>query len=92
MQKEIEPKKSYPAFSARIDITAAGNEITFIGNGDKYVGELFFKVLKRLEERMKRCEEFTETFYDVDNTSENKVEIHISNENLEQLLQAILLL
>ncbi|MCI8352045.1 MAG: hypothetical protein HFJ58_00180 [Clostridia bacterium] len=92
MQKEIEPKKTSPTFSVRIDITAAENEITFIGNGDKYAGELFLKVLRRLEERMKRSEEYTETFYDVDNTSENKIEIRISNEDLEQLLQAILLL
>lgn len=92
MQKEIEPKKTSPAFSVRVNITDAEKEITFIGNGDKYAGELFFTVLRRLEERMERTGEYTKTFYDMDKTSENKIEIHISNEDTEQLLQAILLL
>ncbi len=92
MQKELELKKTSPTFSVRIDITNTEKEITFIGNGDKYTSELFFKVLRRLEERMERSENYTETFYDVENTSDNKIEIHISREDTEQLLQAILLL
>ncbi len=64
--QEVKKETSSPTFSARIVITDAEKKIILIGNGDKGTMELFFTVLKRLEERMQKSEIFTGTFYEVE--------------------------
>lgn len=92
MQNEINLKKSSPAFSVQINITDTEKEITFTGNGDEDTIKLFLTVLRRLEKRMDKSEIFTKSFYDMDRINEDKIKIHMSKENIEQLLQSILLL
>lgn len=92
MPNEIESKKNSPAFSVRINITDTEKEIVFTGSGNEDTVKLFLTVLRRLEKRMDKSEIFEKSFYDMDKINEDKVEIYMSKENIEQLLEAILLL
>lgn len=92
MHEEIKTKKTYPTFSVRVVVTDTEKKFTFTGDGDKYTSELFLRVLRRLDKRIKSNNLSTESFYDIKKTSESEIHIFISKENMEELLQAILLL